>query len=140
MKKPYILKVNSLKRGWCDRDQILLHASFQILIDFIEQERPDRHIDWSHDKIHKHAWREIETLYSWWKSKRPSRRNPLDRKGLMTPPFKIDHNGRMVQPDKKKYAAYYRALKEFLRFEKKWEAEDQQNLYRLIAIRRFLWT
>ena len=46
---------------------------------------------------------------------------------------------KLVTPDKKKYAAYYRALKQHARLEQKWREEDQRNLHRLIEIREFLW-
>ena len=47
---------------------------------------------------------------------------------------------RMIEPDKKKYAKYYQALKKSWRLERKWEEEDQRNLHRLVEIRKFLWT
>ena len=34
------LKIHTLEKGWCDRDEIMLHAVFQILVDFMEQEKP----------------------------------------------------------------------------------------------------
>lgn len=37
-----ILKIHALERGWHDKDEILLPAAFQLLVDFIEQEHPDR--------------------------------------------------------------------------------------------------
>ena len=46
----------------------------------------------------------------------------------------------LVQPDRKKYAAYYRALKKDVRLEKQWYEEDQRNLHLLIEVRSFLWT
>jgi hypothetical protein len=47
---------------------------------------------------------------------------------------------KMAEPDKKKYASYYRALREHWKLEQKWGEEDQCNLHRLIDIRKFLWT
>jgi len=41
-----------------------LHAAFQVLVDFIEREHPDRVIDWNADPGHQHAWREIKSLYT----------------------------------------------------------------------------
>jgi hypothetical protein len=73
-----MLKIQSLDKRWHDRDEILLHTTFQVLVDFIEKERPDRVIDWSSDEIHKHAWREMRALYKWWTEVRPARRSPLD--------------------------------------------------------------
>ncbi len=35
-----IIKIHTLKKGWADRDHLMLHANFQILVDFVEQEKP----------------------------------------------------------------------------------------------------
>ena len=143
--KKYLLKINSLKSGWRDRDYVLLHASFQILVDFMEGEEPGKIIDWSYDKPHRHAWREMRLLYSWWKNKRQARRDPFNDKRSLHPPRQFEKIAgvaavRLIEPDKKKYAAYYRALKRGARLEEKWFEEDQKNLHRLINVRIFLWT
>lgn len=139
------LKIHSLERGRYDKDELLLHAAFQLLIDFIEQEKPDKIVDWNVDKPHRKAWQEIKSLYSWWKKERPARKSPLDDNRLKLPPLKLEKTPgsnlyKMVQPGKKKYANYYRALREHWKLEQKWEEEDQCNLHRLIDIRKFLWT
>lgn len=139
------LTIPTLGRGWHDRDEILLHAAFQLLVEFIEQEHPDKAIDWNHDDLHRHAWKEIKSLYRWWKEQRPARCSPLDDKKLARPPLmskKVPGTdfSQVVEPDKKQYAAYYRALKQHARLEAKWYEEDQLNLHRLIEIRGFLWT
>jgi hypothetical protein len=139
------LKIHTLKKGWQDRDEIVLHAVFQILVDFVEQEKPDEIVDWNADDTYKQAWREICELYKWWKTKRPARKSPLDDKRLKVPPIIFedipgtDHK-KMVAPDKKKYAAYYKALEKHWQQEKEWHDQDQQNLHRLIEIRPYLWT
>jgi len=137
--------VRSLDNRWHDKDELLLHAAFQILVDFVEKERPFKHIDWSYDKSHRQTAQEIKNLYAWWKNQRPQRRDSLDDKRLKVPPLKFEKIkdsscSRMVQPDRKKYCAYYRALKQSIRLERKWREEDRQNLHRLIEIRHFLWT
>jgi hypothetical protein len=140
-----ILKIHTLEKGWCDKDYIILHAVFQILVNFVEQESPDKIVDWNSDPEHKHAWKEIRSLYSWWTQTRPSRRSPMDAKGLKKPLMKWkkipgSENYQLVDYDKNKYAAYEAAMKKHWRLEKKWEEEDQRNLHRLIDIRQFLWT
>ena len=140
-----LLKIRSLDKGWHDRDHVLLHGAFQILTDFIECEHPDRIIDWSRDKSHKSAWKEIRSLYKWWKKTRPSRKSPLDNKKLPRPPLKFKHIhasrlSERIEPDAKKHSKYFKALKQDMRLEKKWHEEDQKNLRRLIEIRPFLWT
>jgi len=138
------LKIQTLEKGWHDKDEILLHAAFQLLVDFVEKEDPGRIVNWNSDESHKHAWKEIRELYKWWKEKRPSRKSPLDDRKLKIPPMKFkkvrgSELSQLVEPDKKKYAKYYQALKKHWRLEKKWEEEDQRNLHRLVEIRRFLW-
>ena len=64
---------------------------------------------------------------------------------MATPPLRFEKIAgttlsKLVTPDKKKYAAYYRALKQHARLEQKWREEDQRNLHRLVEIREFLWT
>jgi len=139
------LKIHTLEKGWQDRDEIMLHAVFQVLVDFVEQEKPDEIVDWNADDTHKRAWREICELYKWWKKRRPARKSPLDDKRLRVPPLKFeDIPGtdlmKMVESDKKKYAAYYKALEKHWQQEKVWYEQDQQNLHRLIEIRPYLWT
>ncbi|MEA1877838.1 MAG: hypothetical protein U9N86_13355 [Bacteroidota bacterium] len=139
------LKIHSLEKGWHDKDEILMHASFQLLVDFVEQEKPDKIIDWQADELHSKAWKEIQLLYKWWKKERKTRKDPLDDKRIKHPPLKLEKIPesdmcRMVEPDRKKYARYYQALKKSWKLELKWEEEDQRNLHRLIDIRKFLWT
>lgn len=123
----------------------MLHAAFQLLVDFVEQEHPDKYIAWNYDEGHKQAWKEIRGLYRWWTAIRPSRSDPLDDKKVAKPPLRFEKLtgtkfSTLVTPDEKKYAAYYRALKQHARREQKWRDEDQRNLHRLIEIREFLWT
>ncbi len=139
------LKISTLDKGWYDKDELLLHAVFQILADFVEKERPEKIINWNADKKHHEAWKEIKKLYNWWKKVRPNRRSPLDDKKIAMPPLKwVKMTGselhRKVNIDRKKYGAYYRAVRKQYEMEKKWRQEDQRNLHRLINVRYFLWT
>ena len=139
------LTIRTLRAGWHDKDEVILHAAFQLLADFMEQKSPDKHIDWSHDAVHRRAWKEIRDLYQWWTRKRPSRGTPLEIKKITKPPLRFEKVAgtefrRMVTPDKTRYRAYYRALRQHTRLEQKWHIEDQRNLHRLINIREFLWT
>lgn len=108
------LKINTLRGGcWHDKDKILLHVAFQLLVDFVEQEQPAKLIDWSADARHRKAWKEIMSLYRWWKKERPKRKSVLDRKNIKRPAYKTEKipgkNARKsIKPDWEKYAAYYR--------------------------------
>lgn len=38
--KPFnVIKIEKLGPDWCDRDAVLFHAAFQVLVDFVEKER-----------------------------------------------------------------------------------------------------
>ena len=49
------LKIATLDKGWHDKDEILLHAAFQLLADFVEQEHPEKIVDWDANELHKSA-------------------------------------------------------------------------------------
>ena len=139
------LKIESLEKGWCDKDRLMLYAAFQILIDFVEKETPDKIIDWNWDMAHKIAWAEINSLYNWWTRIRPQRRSPVDYKKMKRPLFRFEQLkgkelGELIRPNKKKYAKYFKALKKEVKLEDKWLNEDNGNLFRLIRIRKYLWT
>jgi len=146
-----ILKIHTLKKGWTDRDNIMLHANFQILVDFVEQEHPFKIIDWNFNDAHINAAKEIRYLYHWWTKSRPNRTDPFDslKKNEM-PDWKerskpvyaddgktIDHYVFISDPPG--YQKYKDVSKKSHKLDMKWEAEDQDNLIRLIKIRRFLW-
>jgi len=60
-----ILKIDSLPNAkkWVDRDNIMLHACFQILQDCVEKEKVDIHCDY---ESHKDFVDEVRFLYIWW--------------------------------------------------------------------------
>jgi hypothetical protein len=102
MQPSNILKIESLTEGWCDKDSVLMHACFQLLSDFVEQEIPKfPHIDWNvsadvSNSVFKgiaftpgsteekdstktrDIKKEFEELYAWWqewKKKEDNERN-----------------------------------------------------------------
>jgi hypothetical protein len=138
------LKIQSLEAGkYLDRDEVLLHVAFQVLVDFIEKEDPDKIIDWNAQEHDKHAWSEMQSLYKWWKEERPARVDPILDDKIEAPPFKFEtrEDGCSVwNPEKEKYAEFWKACEESSRLEQIWIEEDQKNLHRLIDIRRYMWT
>ncbi len=61
------LKIESLDKGWQDKDNVLLHACFQLLKDCVEKENLlAGHIDWNADEKHQKVKLELEKLYAWW--------------------------------------------------------------------------
>lgn len=58
--------------AWYDADEVILHASFQALVDFIEKENPseNRKYDPEKEAIEHQRWNEIRMLYKWWTKER----------------------------------------------------------------------
>ena len=133
-----------------DREETLLHAAFQLLVDYIECEEPGDFIDWDSDVISSHAWTEMTELYRWWKVDRPARETLSSRlKGILSPNFdeecvliaEGEHAGMYEYvPLRNDYPDYYAALHAWNETEIAYDAEDQLNLHRLIDIRQSLWT
>ena len=139
------LQIKTLRKGWHDKDEIILHAVFQLLVDFMEKERPGETVDWKSDDAPFKAWKELTYLYKWWKTTRPQRNSPIDDKSMKIPPFKFkkipgSEFKQMILPDRKEYPEYYRMMNKHSRLENKWYEEDQRNLHRLIDLRNYLWT
>ena len=67
MQPSNVLHINSLDEGWRDKDDVLLHACFQLLTDFVEKEMlVQDYPDWDATDQTKNARKEIEALYAWW--------------------------------------------------------------------------
>jgi len=66
-----ILKIETLPNAteWVDRDEIMLHACFQLLRDCVDREAVDTHCNY---EAHKEFVDEVRFLYAWW-NKRESR-------------------------------------------------------------------
>jgi hypothetical protein len=60
------LKIESLQKGWSDKDEMMLHACFQLLKDCVEKE-----------KLFEHSWKFVKSkngkiikeLYEWWQTR-----------------------------------------------------------------------
>ena len=145
------VEIRSLKPGYYDVDHRLLHVCFNLLVDFVEKEKPFKHIDWDHDPEHQLAASEIKSLYNWWKESYLCRHGIMDDfpdhmrpKGFEDWKIKPGGGG-SYGPDEreaseKKWPEYHLALRESWEQEKRWDNEEQENLLRLIKIRGYLWT
>ncbi len=61
------LMIETLGEGWSDKDNVLLHACFQLLTDCVEKENLlNGHINWSENLDAK---KELSFLYDWWKDR-----------------------------------------------------------------------
>lgn len=61
------LRIQTLGKGWNDKDVVLTHACFQCLVDFMEKEKPEESVVWTYSPETAHAWKELNYLYQWWK-------------------------------------------------------------------------
>jgi hypothetical protein len=135
--------MKDLKRYlWWDADTRILHANFQILVDYVERELAwmqlivEDKVRWYHRWVSIRNARElalkylhweitqvggeqgqsaqaIKDLYLWWKDERPSRKDPWDE---------------------------FEEGQDAARAESQHEDEDTEKLTELISIRGWLWT
>jgi hypothetical protein len=117
-----------VKPGRYDVDFRMIHACFQLLVEYVEFEKPDKWWGWTDEEP---VWVEIKDLYDWWKNRRPKRRSPIDDIYKSGPPI-ADATGVCM--------SYEDALKKSMDLEKEWDREDNEMLARLVKIREDLWT
>ncbi len=135
------LNITTLDAGrWYDRDVLLLHAAFQILVDFVEKEELERITDFEHDEEQRRVWAEIQSLYRWWKTERVQRHDPYDDLPDEDRDIRVTPEGELILPSREERPDYWAAADESQRLEREWFEEDQRNLHRLIDIRPDLWT
>jgi len=153
----HVLKLRYIKPGWHDKDELIIHAMFECLCRFLEDEDPDEIVCWDADVYHAHAWEEMQILYKWWK-KRQDRDddNPIFAPGVEAPGFDntLDKewtdpktgkkerlwkmNFKYSSPEAKKI--WNQACDDCTKWEEKCNKEDEEMMDRLIKIRRYMWT
>jgi SOS response regulatory protein OraA/RecX len=75
------LKIESLSDvDWINKDKVMIHACFQILKDFIEDEEGDTAIDY---KEHKEFVDEVRFLYNWWETRKDQDNSEQDDEMLL---------------------------------------------------------
>lgn len=123
------LKIKTLDDDWYDSDELMLHAIMQILVDYMEKENPDEHIDWTSDEEHERAWHKLNFVYNWWTIDRPARHNPANDIEWDDDWF----GGNMPEEVKK-------IILNGMELEKKWYREDTEMMQVVISIREYMWT
>ena len=113
-KKYNRVRIRSLPPTWNDRDAVLVHSMFQVLSDFMEQEKPGERVDWDWCETHAHAWKEMQELHRWWHNVY----------------LKFDPYQDLDEED-------YEAIN---KSEEEMEKQLEENCIRLIKIRGHLWT
>ena len=142
--KGNLLKLQDLPKNsqWCDKDHVMLCACFQLLVDFIEKEKPDKIIDIKRHREQKRIWEELKSLYRYWKVERPQ----LEKKNtVLLMKWGKKHKTKWV-PDPDGRASTLvtlstdkKAFRRLNRAELKFEELGSQMLHRLIRVRKHLW-
>ena len=142
------LSIHTLNKVWCDKDEVLLHAAFQLLTDFIERERPDQIVNYNHNEQTVQRWTELQALYHWWMVVRPSRQDPMLDPNLKIPPIETQplygsdgsiRHFQLIPYNPEIYPEYHQALAVSAQLEQVWFEEDQLYLHRLVDMRPHLW-
>jgi hypothetical protein len=129
------VKLRFLTPAYYDKDTMLIHAMFTLLCDFMEREKPGEIINWESDPDHSFAWKEMQDLYKWWKESYLKRREPIhDVPDDQIPDLKDLNKSQELCP------VWHEACQQTMELEKKWAKEDLDNMHRLVAIHRYLWT
>lgn len=124
--------VSTLPPTFVDRDELLLHVAFQVLVDFVEGEKPFARRDIP--KHQRRRQRKFGKLYYWWTRTRPARVSALSKVVVPKDPFG------QRDPNDPLEITWKKACHEHYRQEKQWLAEDQAMFRRLIHIRPYMWT
>lgn len=81
--KFHTVKIPTLKPGWYDTDTRLLHASFALLENYVEREKPFNFIEWNDSDDSREMANEIHRLYYWWqRRKREDDLNSIEEEDL----------------------------------------------------------
>ncbi len=75
MKNGRILRVKTLQKGWHDNNEVMLHACFYLLKNFIEKEKPFKCPSWKQSEDYSSAQNELIFLYGWWKKRKKIERS-----------------------------------------------------------------
>jgi hypothetical protein len=129
----YKLRIEALDKRYQDPGDLVLDASFQVLINFRE-ENWFNHIDWHSDEYHADIYNKTTHLYNWYKYKRPARYEPT----YTGESPDILNNMRFSSDDNELEWEIYSEL--CTKFEEFYFQEDQTMLQLLVSIRRGMWT
>ena len=79
MKPLNLLKIDTLNLNeeLADKDIVMLHACFQLLVDSIEKDKLHDHTWWGISRGHQRAKKIIDELYAWWQVRSKAEAAPL---------------------------------------------------------------
>ena len=128
--------------GWIDRDRAMMLACFKLLCDYVEKE--SHQIDWTWGPDYQECKATMDYLYNWWKVERPKKQKEIDDFCNNNPsrPFRErsikNEDGTwtlLPESDKEK-----EIQEKFNQMDTALEQEEDENLIKLMKIRRALWS
>jgi len=139
-RKLYNIHPRTLTPGFYDYDTLLLHTSFEILVQFVEEDKRSSHVDWNADARHRKFKNEVNALYHWWTKVYPNRENLLPQYPTRPKKFKDIFLFLDEKFKNDPYAIKHREISiKRGEMEDQWIKEDEKMLIRLIKIRKGLW-
>lgn len=133
-----VLRPSTLKPGYYDPTDRILHACMEELRVFFEKGAPD--ISWDSSPSHQAAYDEMKIIYDWWVNEYPKQDDILDERYPITGVtrdlgrFLDTEDGVDTEVDNWRENARLRHIQE-----DEWNAIEDQMLQRLMKIRRHLW-
>lgn len=138
----HVLRPATLKPGYHDPDERMLHALMEELRCFYENGAP--HIEWEADEHHSMVHKEMTEIYNWWVNEYPHQEENLEQTHpyperpddipdtlLWTMDEEFQDHPAVVESR--------RVARERREIEDGWEAKEEEMLIRLIKIRKTLW-
>ena len=133
------LHIKTLPVTWTDAVEKLPHAMFQILTDFIEEEKPDTHINWDSDPLHRKVRDKMDELYNWWHNVylKFDPWKDFDYSKGSSSPFLPNADGTYAMNLNEYEKSFYNTVNAL---EKQMKKELHRRCKELIDIRESLWT
>lgn len=133
------ISIKTLPPTWLDRTEVLPHAIFQILDDFIKEECSPGCVDWNSDDEHRNTLAEWKDHLAWWKDVylKFDAYEGFDESQKAEDRFIDDGTGcyEIVFSDYEHEFYAASRLKEVAM-----ETELERRLCRIIALRQWMWT
>lgn len=139
---------NGYDWGWNDVSELMLYANFNLLKRFVETEMPDlissdpippdpNSRDFEILNKWHEAYKEMKILYLWWTKNRAEHAQMVKK---LATKFETTFTERSDGKGMKIVCSDNQALDAWVQADKNFSENDEAMLYRLMSIRRFLWT
>lgn len=141
IRKPHLIDTKLKKGQWWDTDSRLLYGMMNLLIEFVEKERPFEVVIWDSDDVSIHVKKEILTIKAWWENYN-NRKNEISE-ALSTwhdMKFGKDSDDWIDKINEDDTPEIDKAFKYLHELENKLHEEEEEMLIRLVKIRDYLWT